>query len=686
MAAATTLTEAAQTVGSLPGYLYDKCKKKLEENVAYITKKLNGEDSLITADYSGALVDAATGPNAMAALGALAKQYASQNSDLLIMGALSSGYGPKFLGEAFAFFQDTLAAALMAQNNLVFRMVKECAFSTMEALADKDEKLMELGDKIKALYAALASLVGAPDYWPEYYRKLREALKLVASTRVDLKLVFDTFNRQDFWLTKKFDDTVVKLEKAKDLITPKKNNPAVKKATEGAYAIDKKLGTPPPNRANPEKSSALASARLKEVGKGFATMGDGLAIFGAGLSDNFPFPTSEQAWQASLAIGKYSKQCITALKGYLENTQRVNLLVTAFKKSLGLLNTKLPGFFKQYILKLMQPTYNRVNTLTQSMALLLNGDENAINGPITMIDPYTRESVVYSPNSLEVTVVGFKWMSDINLILQGYKLLPKRFLDQMALDRGAVNKYTEIVGRLNRMYPGGSLKSTMGTLSMTGAIEEVGQLETQVLAFVIEANNAVISANVRKGILALGRALLGRLELTIKADHQIYSLMDEWYKYPLPNNAELDKLFNALMGMLKDSGLDRTLSAMATGDYETLFTSNGMLCTFVGAALAALAILQNCDLSKDEKDMLNSLKNELNADMDLFNFNFSINFDLSIFKNIFECLRLTDLMNLFNLKEILCGLVRALADGVINGANNLYDKANDAFDSAMEDD
>jgi hypothetical protein len=687
MSPAPTVSSVADQVGSLPKYLYDKCERRIKENIAYFSRIWRNPDSLITADCSGALVDAVTGPGAMGALGALAKEYATQNSDLLIMGAMSAAGNAKFLGDAFNYFQDLLAAALMAQNNLVFRMVKENAWACMEATAAKDEKVMALGEEIKAMYAALASLVGAPDYWDIYTRQLREALRLVAGTRTDLKLVFDTFSRQDYWLTKKFDDTVAKLEKAKDLITPKKNNPAVQRLTEGAYAIDRKYGTPPPNRKNPEKSSQTAAERLTEVSKGFSQMGDGLAIFGAGLSDNFPFPTSGQAWQASLAIAKISKRAITALKGYLEATRKVNLHVAAFKAALGLLNLKLPGFLKHYILKLMQPTYDRVNTLAHSMALILNGDENAVNGPITMINPYIPNGAqeLYKPNSLDLTVHGFKWVSDINLILQGYKMLPRKFLDQMALDRGAADKYTSIVASLNKMYPGGKIGSSMGELSMTGAQEEIGQLETQVLAFVMEANNAVISSTVRKGILSLAKALLGRLELTIKADHDIYALMDEWYNYPLPNNAELDKLYNGLTGMLKGAGLDRALSAMVTGDYNTLFSMNGFLCTHVGGALAALALLEMCDLSRNEKDLLDELKNELNADMDLFNFNFSINFDFAIFKNILECLRLTDLMNILQLKELLCGFVRQLADGVIANASKLRDKMEDAYNSAMED-
>ena len=72
MSPAPTISSVTDQVGSLPNYLYEKCKKRLQENVAYFSRMWANPDSLITANCSGALVDAVTGPGAMAALGALA--------------------------------------------------------------------------------------------------------------------------------------------------------------------------------------------------------------------------------------------------------------------------------------------------------------------------------------------------------------------------------------------------------------------------------------------------------------------------------------------------------------------------------------------------------------------------------------------------------------------------------------
>lgn len=655
---------------SLAIYLFEKCKKKMIENIALITKKLSEEDGLISANASGALVDAAKG--GMGPLAAFAKNYVTQNADALLFAALDATGLEKQMTEAFAFFQNALASAFMAQNNIIYRMVKEIAWSCMEALAAKDEKLVAIAESTRELYAALASLVGAPDYWKDYHAHLREALRLVVSTQGDLTLVYNTFSRKDYWLTRKFDASITKLEQARDLITPKQNNPAVQKISEGSYKITKAVGTPWPD-ASRDKTAlkegvAESKKRSNAVNQGFQTMGHGLAIFGEGLSDNWPVPTTAQGWQATLAIGRLSNEIVLLLQDYFQHTTKVNALVIAFKQSLGMLTSGMPKLLKDQILKRLKPTMARVNTLVIDMALTLNGSVTAIKGPLPG----------FRPNSVNVTVKGFKWVSDINLILQGYKTIPANFLGQLALDQDAKNKYSGIVAKLERMYPGGSIKRhkmKVGILRMSGAVEEIGDLETQMLAFLLEANNAVISNTVKKSILPLGRSILGRLELSLSADHEIYALMQEWYLYPLPSNEILDELFNGLKRMLEATGLDRALSALQSGDYTALFSMKGMLCTAVGAALAVIALLKSCNLSKDEKGKLDELQNELNADMDLFNFNFSINFDLAIFKNIFDCLRLTNLGDLFNTKEFLC----ALANDAAYETSALFDKMKDAF-------
>jgi len=661
---------------SLAMFLSQKCLKKMSDNVTYINQKLANPDQIINFNASEGLQKAVAG--GLSGLYALAENYVKQNADALIMSGITyvadATGASKAMADALQKFQNYLAAAYMAQNNLIYKMTQEVAITIMEELSLKDQKLVALADRVRELYAALASLVGAGDYWVDYYSTLRKALALVASTRTDLNLVYNTLQKNDYWLQKKFDGTVTKLEQARDLITPKKNNPAIQKISEGSYNINRTYCTKWPDRANPAKSKQESASRWKQVESGFKTMGKGLAIFGDGLTDTFPFPTKEQTWQATLAIGRLSNFTLIEMKGYFELANKVNAQVTGFKESLSLLRSGMPLFIKDYVLARLKPTNTRVNTLVTSMSLVLNGEEGRLSGP----------KPGYKPNSLSVTVSGFKWVSDINIILQGYKTIPKSFLDQISASQDAANKYKSIVARINNMYPGGSIRTTVGRLAMTGGIEELGDLEVQLIAFLLEANNSIISGTVRKSILPLGRAILGRLELGLKADHELYALMEEWATYELPQNELLQDNYDGLIGMALAAGLDRVYDCLKNGDFSNLFKMNGITGTYTGAALDTLAKLLGCKLSTNEYNNLKKVQSELNSDMDLFNFSFSIDFDLAIFANILECLRLRNLADLFTAKEVLCAIVQDIANGNLSNLRNISKKMKDAFTNPDE--
>lgn len=658
-------------------FFSQKCLKKLSENVTYINQKLANPDQIINYNASEGLQKAVAG--GMSGLYSLAENYVKQNSDALIMSGLSNlpkkyaGAG-KAMAESLQKFQNYLAAAYMAQNDLIYKMTQEAAITIMEDLSLKDQKLVALADRVRELYAALASLVGAGDYWTDYYSTLRRALALVDSTRTDLNLVYNTLQKNDYWLQKKFDGTVTKLEQARDLITPKKNNPAIQKISEGSYNVNRTYCTPWPDRANPAKSKQESASRWKQVESGFKTMGKGLAILGDGLTDTFPFPTKEQTWQATLAVGRLSNFVLIEMEGYFKITNKVNAQITGFKEALSLLRSGMPLFIKDYVLDRLKPTNTRVNTLVTSMSLVLNGEEGRLSGP----------KPGYKPNSHSVTVSGFKWVSDINLILQGYKTIPKSFLDQISASQDAANKYKSIVARINNMYPGGSIRTTAGRLAMTGGIEELGDLEIQLVAFLLEANNSIISGTVRKSILPLGRAILGRLELGLKADHELYALMEDWATYVLPQNELLKDSYDGLIGMALAAGLDRVYDCMKNGDFSNLFKMRGIEGTYTGSALDTVAKLLNCKLSTNEYNNLKKAQNELNSDMDLFNFSFSIDFDLAIFANILECMRLRSMADLFTTKELLCAVVQDIANGNMSNLRKITKKMKDAFTNPDE--
>ena len=646
-------------------YLAEKCKQKLKENVSLIQQKLANPSSIINVNVSGSLVDAAKG--GMSGLSHFAGDYLEKNSDALLMSAIKATGAEKTFTDAFNLAMNLMAMALMANNNLVLKMMQEQAKTCMTELAKKDLLLIELSDKVKEMYVALASLVGTSSLWDSYYDNLRKSLALVAETRTDLTLVKNTFKSQNFWLATRFDGTVKKLETARDIITPKQNNPAIAKITEGSYAIKKSLASSPPD-AKKSKNSVAKDIQARDAlwKTGVKKMETGLAFFGDGLSDSFPFPTNQQQWQATLAIGKISKQLLTSLRGYAEQNAKCVGLIAAFKLGLDSLTETIPGFLKTFVISLIDKNLMRVDTLTRSMALTLNGDETYVS----------RIKSGIRPNSLSVSVTSFKWIMDINLILEGYKLIPSKQLGALALQASAVNVYSECVANIKAIN---DMRSGLAVLRIKEGEEQVADLETQILALILEANNAVVSASIRKGILGVAKTVLSRLELSLYADHLIYTQMNRFYYTELEKQAELTQMFNGMARLLGDAGLDRALGCLLTGDFKKLFKMNAREASYVGAALASLALLKTCFKTTAEKNKANDIASELASDADLLNISFSINFDLAIFKNLQECLRLGGLSDLFSLQELICGFANDIVDGKAGTLSTMFTKMNDLF-------
>ena len=641
-------------------YLSESCVQRLKENYRLTLEKLANPKSWVDGNVTGGLVDAAMG--GMEGLGSFAKNYLARNSDALIVAAIAATGLENTLQEAYNVAMNMMAAAIMAKNDLVLRMMKESAWSCMQEMVKKDEILTVLAEDVKQLHLLLASMVGTSHMWDEYFSMLRQALSLVASTRSDLKLVSSTLKRRDYWLAKKFEGTVAKLEQARDLITPKKNNPAIQKISEGTYKISTALSTSTPDKTRPKDDMlAQAASKTKMLDQGLTAMNTGLAYFGEGLTDKFPLPTTEQKWQAAVAIGNLSKKITTDLQGYFEATAKVNTIILSFIGGLDSVSAALPTWYKSFILSLMDKTYARVDTLTQGMALTINGKETAISGPIPG----------FRPTSLAVTPLGVKWIAEINLILQGYRLIPTKALSSLNLNKSAVQFYQNIVRDLLSMD---NKRSGMALLKMTDAQELPSDMETQVLTLIIEANAASASSVIRSSILQLSRSVLSRLELSLYWDNKIYNHMMAFWNYPLPQDDTLNNIYEGLIKTFQSAGMDRYAELMVKGDFKKLLRIKGRDASYVGAALSTLALLKKCFKTQSEKNTLAGVESDLNSQSDLLNITFSVNFDLAIFKNLDACLRLKGLSGFFKIKETLCGLAND-----IPGMSTLFTKVDSLF-------
>lgn len=642
-------------------YLSKKCQVAMEDNKSYWLGLYNDPTSIINFKASSALIDSAS--DGVSGLKAFAGDYIANNADALAYEALKA-VAPgavETLEAALQLANNLLAAAVMANNNLVLKMLQELAWSIMQSIALKEKKLYEAVEHVKELYILLASLVATVPEWDTYWAKLREAVQLIESARVDVVTVANTYASRNIWLDKKFSGTVAYLEQAKELINPKGNSPAVSKISEGSYKIQQGLKTGSPDKTQPkENAAAQTAAKTKLVSNGASKMAQGLAFFGAGLSDQFPSPSTNEQWQAMVAIPKVTELILNTTKDYFVNTARLNLQISAFIMGLGDLSSGIGSIFRTYVLSLLNLNTSRLKGLSDEMSLNINGSIDAKSAPIPSDPKAPTRSGYFTPNSLTVTTLSFKWIMDINLILSGYKLIPTKQLTALSLSQEAVNYYYSIVAQLQSM---GDRRSGLAKMSMTEAQEETGDLETQVLALLVEANAAAFSGGINRGILSLCRTVLSRFELTFVADQEIYVMMEKFYNYPLPDASTLQNTFDGVKDTYVKAGLERAANCLATGDYKKLFGLTGKAGSYVGAALTAAALLKKC-LGKNwsiDEWMLN-----LRADMDILNIQFSINFRWEIILNLLYCLNIKVAIGDLDPLEIACAIAR---DIVANKGN-----------------
>ena len=658
-------------------YMSEKCKKAINDNKAYFMAKIADPGSIISFNISSDIYDKAEG--GMAGLWAFARDYMKQNSDAIAMAALKATGQENTFQDAFNLAMNMMASAIMGQNNLILKMMQELAWSIMRDIKSKDDKLYEIAEHVKELYMLLASLIATTPEWDAYYKKLRDALALIESTKADLKIVSSTYKSSNRWLSKKFDGTVTKLEQARDLITPKENNPAVSRISEGSYKIQSALKTGQPDKTKSKKDTlAQTHKKSQMITQGARTMEKGLAFFGSGLSDQFPFPTTEQQWQAMIAIGKVSSNLIKSMQGYFELTTTVNLMIAAFLTGLEDIKLGVNNLFKKFVLNLLAENIRRVEDLSDSMATSLNGEAFAKSGPVK--DPFYA-SGYHTPNSVTVTTMSFKWIMDINMIFSSYKMIPTKQLEALDQSQGAVDFYNYVCRTLKAM---GDQRSGLAVLKMKEAQEITGDLETQIIALVLETNAASTTGTVNRGILSLCRTVLSRLELSFVTDHNIFVLMQQFYYMPLPDASSLNQSYGALTANFKAFGGDRAMACIASGDFKTLFKMSGKDATYCGAALATVAFLKKC-LGIKWPWTLSDVEAELHSDLDLLNIEFSINFDLSILKNLLLCLRLNSLAGVFDPLELLCAIAKDIrAGGTTSNTSDSFKKIKDVFTKTFD--
>jgi hypothetical protein len=617
-------------------YFLEKCKKKMEENIALIQKKLADPSSILNVEVSGALVDAASG--GLGGLADFATDYLEQNADVLLMQAAeANGYSKDLesIANSFNLVMNMLALGLMAKNELMMMLIKEVAKNCIKEIEKKQIILQKVKELITKLYNILLALNQGNPAWDNYIQQLRSALLLLVSAQTDLTLVRNTFSSSSFWLGKRFKDGKTKVEQAQKLMFPAESNPILNPAAKGLQNIGE-------GSTNTVKNGPISA--LGQIATGVKQLQQSGSVAMQAILPNCPIPTTAQQIQNIVAIPLISKEIIKEMQHYFGTTLLINSYLAGYKAAYDSIKLSLPDFFKKYVLGFFDKLLQRLFSLIQSMSKNLNGDPLATKGPVAG----------FKPDALNVTTMAFKWSMDISLVLESFKLIPESQLNDIAASQAAVLAYRNSVNRLNAMN---DINVSGAVLRATAAEEQLGDLEAQVLILLLEANNAIVSCKVRKEVLGVAKAILRRLDVTIIRDVNIVSALQAFINTPLQFEDELLKIKNGVFKALKDAGLDKAADLLASGDFNKFFKLGPKEATYIGSALAALALLKNCYKTQAEKDNADKVENELKADEDLLNIKLSLDFDLAIFSNLLDCLDLTSLADLFNLQELICGLL-----------------------------
>lgn len=347
---------------SAAAYFLKKCADKVAENISLALSKMSEP---ITISGSGADALAAAAAGDMGPLKSLAEDYIKANADVLLLKALEvTGLESTVLGALNLFF-NMLAQAVSAYNNLILMFMKNLAEKIIVELDKKEISNQKLKQDLTNLLNGLLVLTSGDPVFDAYLRQLREALIDLNSGKNDIVAVRNAIQRDGRFLGKRYKRGKETITIAAEKIKPLADNPYLEPT-----------------------ASALAM--------------------------NLGLPSTEAQINNLLAIPALCLNVIEGIEVYGAQVAKINAMLVAYYSSLNVLQVGMPDVLKKYLLSRFNSTLQKLQTLINSMALNLNGDEGAIFGPVDG----------FKVTPLNVSVQAFKWSMDVSLVQESFKLIP----------------------------------------------------------------------------------------------------------------------------------------------------------------------------------------------------------------------------------------------------------------------
>lgn len=460
---------------------------------------------------------------------------------------------------------DTIAAALVAKNDLGMFFIQKLAQEIVDNIVKKREMLDELNRKLTLLYNALNQFLNSHPFFDEYLAQLRQALSLIVAAKMDVQITRDTLSASDLWLNNRFKDALKKLEQADKLMTPQGDAPA-----------------------HPISDSKI--------------------LTGVGA------PSGQQQIQLFLQIPQTLREAMAACSGYIFVVLKINVLLFAFMEANSAFTTTTSKMLKNYSVNTLTNLIAKMELLIKDMALKLNGNETATSGPIevTLSRGGTGGSQAYYPDPAKISSQTISWAIEIKTLISYMSMVPGPTLSTVQQSNDALAAYNKAVLALQKMD---TISEGTVVLTAVDGREDVGQMEKQMITLVLGVPVAMMNKSKGLTLLSLCRTLIRRNELARARDMEIEALMRNFISAPLPLQATLKRVGDGIYSMLDKFGLDRASDMLKKGDFKNFFNLDGKTATFAGAALTGIAFLKGKLTTSEDREQLTQAQREIEKDV-----------------------------------------------------------------------
>lgn len=604
---------------SLAVFFEEKCLDALKENVSLTLKKLSNPKDFITSQLSDLVQFDAE--ESLGALRQYATDYIKENADKVALRLIQATGVESYIRQSIDAIYNTFAVAYLTYDTFVLYLLKIIARRIVSQIDEKRVVLLAARQYLVELHNALLVLSKGDDVYDEYLENVREAYRLLLSAESGVSAVRGTLS------------------------------------TSGAYLA----GT----YANAQDSVSRAIELLRGIESGGGAVVDDSYLNTGEILSAYGIPGTPEQIQNLKAIPRLCWAIIKEMRTYSALVFSINGLLDAYYAGISAVTTALSDNLRRYSINLLSEILSGIQSVRKEMPEVAEVKTVRVTNPLTG----TEQTIRRQPNPATVGAHSIKWIVDLSAIHSQMKLLPKETLSGPAYtaEREDVAVYLRSVEILQSL---GNVGTGDSVLQAEQAKEKVTGFEQQLLTMMLQSNAAISTALVGNETLSLALSMIRRLDSTVSRDDEIKAALQTFIDYELQSEAALETLLNGVNDLMEKAGLDRAVTLFQEGKLDQFFSMSSRDATFVGAGLAAVALLKQCFDTVEEQGEITRVQRELEREQDLVNLKTSFDFDLAIFNNLDLCLRVRGLSTDFKVKEFLCDLAEDAGVGTIFTALN----------------